>query len=65
MRSMQSRGIIPIRAKNPVCGIIKGIDISIANNAISPQINIFSFFMTSNQLYCKDMKKFIYLCSFV
>ena len=55
-----------MRAKKPVCGKRNGMDISIANSTTSPQSIIFSFFIIySKQLDCKDMKKFIYLCSFI
>ena len=66
MRSMQSSGMNPISARKPECGTRNGMDIRIANNPISPHINIFSFFIFSSMsLYCKDMKKFIYLCLFI
>ena len=45
MRSMQSSGMNPISARKPVCGTRNGMDMRIANNPISPHINIFSFFI--------------------
>ena len=54
----------PTSARKPVCGTRNGMDMRMANNAISPHISIFSFFISvSMRLCCKDMKNlFIFVC---
>ena len=45
MRSTQSNGMIPKRARNPVWGTRYGTDIITANSSTRPHSIIFSFFI--------------------
>ena len=64
--SMHSRGTSPNKARRPVCGIRKGMDIITANSSTSPQSMMFSFFIIFERYSSyKDMNYFTTFVSYV